>query len=137
MLDEARLLRFMNENGFIHTPSWDGLCRYAVLLQALRTRYGNGLMPRLVVRLTEVAQLAQWRLSGDPANRTQGIMKDKGIGLVQAPRGMLAHSVALALVALKGDMKEIETQARQIIHAIDPCVGYRLHIATCESGVEE
>ena len=49
------------------------------------------------------------------------------------PQGVVASSLAV----LDGDKETVEAQARQLIHAIDPCVGYALHIVTCDSAAEE
>ncbi|WP_456379348.1 nickel-dependent hydrogenase large subunit [Thiolapillus sp.] len=162
VLDEARLHELMNENGFISAPTWDGRCREtsaftrtdSALLQTLRTRHGNGLMPRLVARLTEVAQLMQWQPLAEAGTPGGGI-EGTGVGQVQAARGLLTHGVMLdgegrieryrilaptewnfhpqgvvasSLAVLDGDREIVEKQARQLIHAIDPCIGYTLHV---------
>ncbi|MCP4041902.1 MAG: Ni,Fe-hydrogenase I large subunit, partial [Gammaproteobacteria bacterium] len=126
------------------------------LLQRLRTRHGKGLLVRLVARLTEIAQLSMDLLpetvvAGEdfPVN-----VGNPGIGQVAAARGQLVHRVCLegervvdyrilaptewnfhpqgvvarALATLCGDRVRMERQARLLINAIDPCVGYELSI---------
>jgi uptake hydrogenase large subunit len=123
------------------------------LLVQLQGQFGNGLLVRWVARLTELARLAAnpW-----PAARMGSHAgHNPGIGQAAAARGLLVHRVALeadrivryqvlaptewnfhqegvvaqALASLEGDRALIERQARLLINAIDPCVGYALTIS--------
>ncbi len=164
-LDLEQLHKLMQDDEFVERPQWLGSCRETTsctrtdspLLQQLRSRYGNGLLVRLVARLTEIAQLSD-NLS--PAISTQnckveaGDAINPGIAQVAAARGQLVHRlqleeglvrryqilaptewnfhpqglVATALATLKGDAAMIEQQAHLLINAIDPCVGYELMV---------
>lgn len=124
------------------------------LLRQLRIRYGNGLLVRVAARLTEIAQLSENLLpemrEGDCEEQVSA--QNPGIGQVAAARGELLHRVQLkgeqitgyqilaptewnfhpqgvvakSLATLFGDRKKMEQQARLLINAIDPCVGYEL-----------
>lgn len=89
----------------------------------------------------------------DHKSSEQGVC-NPGIGQSHAARGELVHRIILdgdvihsyqilaptewnfhpqgvvskALSELKGDREQLEKQARLLINAIDPCVGYELHI---------
>ncbi len=124
------------------------------LLQILKQKYGNGLLLRCVARLTEIADLAGRLMPGLQTDQ-QGLKvkpANPGIGQVEAARGRLVHRIELhgdiignyqilaptewnfhpqgvvakALSTLKGDKELVEKQARLLINAIDPCVGYEL-----------
>ncbi|MCP4702730.1 MAG: Ni,Fe-hydrogenase I large subunit [Gammaproteobacteria bacterium] len=126
------------------------------LLKQLRNRYGNGLLTRLAARLTEIAQLSGNLLPNttDEDGETPVSAQNPGIGQVMAARGQLLHCVRLegeriadyrilaptewnfhprgvvakCLAAVYGDAEQMEQQARLLINAIDPCVGYELTI---------
>ena len=127
------------------------------LIKALQADFGNGLLTRLVARLFEVAQLCQdlraFRVQEEhmPACLVHAGM---GFGQVEAARGRLIHQVVLederitryrilaptewnfhprgvvarGLESLRGREAEIREQARLLIGAIDPCVGYELNL---------
>ncbi len=125
------------------------------LLQQLHQHYGNGLLTRSVARLNEIAtltlQLNHPHLPRSAAAKTGSV----GIGTAHAARGLLLHRVAIsqqqisryqilaptewnfhpegivarALNTLTCDAIDLEQQAHQLIHAIDPCVGYDLIIS--------
>ncbi len=129
------------------------------LLDDLKRRFENGLLVRLVGRLQEVATLAVGLLPGqvvEPAPPGWEASRPAiGIGQVAAARGQLVHRVKLvgdevgdyrilaptewnfhpdgvlarALASLRGSVEQIELQARLLINAIDPCVGYDLVVA--------
>ncbi len=152
-MENASFLRTPRWQGRCHETTVATRTR-SPLLTALRRRYGNGLLTRLTARLTETARLAL-RLpeanEGAPGDAVSGV----GLGRVEAARGLLVHRVALredgtigryrilaptewnfhprgvaarALETLQGEPATVAARARQIIHAIDPCVGYRLEI---------
>lgn len=127
------------------------------LICALRDDYGDGLLLRLVARLVEIARLLSPDVG--PGSDSGGLGQANGGGLSQleAARGRLCHRVVLdgeriahyrilaptewnfapagpAMRALRGvsrdDPLAMRAQAELLIHAIDPCVGYRLEITT-------
>ncbi len=163
-LTEETLHQTMQDADFIQQPQWSGHCCETTsltrvdspLLQVLKQKYGNGLLVRLVARLTEIAHLSG-RLEPDflsDKQRLETAPVNPGIGQAEAARGQLLHRVELngdiidnyqilapsewnfhpqgvvtqALSALKGDRDSVEKQARLLINAIDPCVGYELCI---------
>ncbi|MET0089553.1 MAG: nickel-dependent hydrogenase large subunit [Candidatus Thiodiazotropha sp.] len=164
------LAEAMTRDGFIEQPRWEGACyetgclprNQSPLLDTLRQRYGNGLLTRILARLTEVARLWQTLASGFAQVQTPGALgQDQvGIGQVAAARGLLVHRIALrdgqvedyrilaptewnfhprgvvaqSLFGLRGDATLIERQTRLLINAVDPCVAYELQI---EPGVED
>jgi hypothetical protein len=157
LLEPEWLQQMLEADSFIERPQWQGdSCETSSatrvdspLLQQSRSHYGNGLMTRLLARLTEMAQLTQ-QLAPQPLEIDGG--HGLGIGQVAAARGQLVHSVVLegervsryrilaptewnfhpqgvvarALSGLAGE--QVEQQARLLISAIDPCVGYQLEI---------
>ena len=165
-LPELELHRAMRDAEYLEQPQWHGHCcetssltrMDSPLLEVLKREYGNGLLVRLVARLTEIARLAGGLRpdSGDsPGEGTGGLDPvNPGIGQAAAARGHLVHRVELkgdvigsdqilaptewnfhpkgvvvrALSALTGDAASIEKQARLLIDAIDPCVGYELNL---------
>ncbi len=169
-LASASLAEAMTRDGFIEQPRWDGQCyetgclprNDSPLLEQLRQRYGNGLLTRILARLTEVARLWQDLASGLPqAQASRARVQDRvGVGQVAAARGLLVHRIALrdgqvedyrilaptewnfhprgvvaqALSNLRGDAGEIEGQTRLLINAVDPCVAYELQI---DPGMED
>jgi len=130
------------------------------LLQALNQEYGNGLLSRLAARLTEIAYLAGRLMpdleSSRRAKSAVCVPVNPGIGQAAAARGQLVHRVELngdvignyqilaptewnfhprgvvvrALSGLQGDRDTIDHQARLLIDAIDPCVGYQLSVVS-------
>ncbi len=161
LLHEAQLRPAFREDAFVERPRWQGMCREtsaltrtrSPLLQRLHDTLGNGLLTRLVARLTEVARLALEppALAPLPAD---GAGEGTGIGRAEAARGRLFHRVELdgerildyrilaptewnfhprgvvasSLSGIAGTAAEIERQARLVVDAIDPCVGYDLEI---------
>ena len=164
-MEPEQLHELLQNDDFVAQPQWNGSCRETTsctrtdsqLLQQLRSRYGNGLLVRLVARLTEIAQLSDVLLptsvgEGRLIEADQG--HSPGIGQVAAARGQLVHRVSLdegliqryqilaptewnfhpqgvaatALATLKGDVSMIGQQAHLLITAIDPCVGYELTV---------
>ncbi len=153
-------LRFEQE-GFVERPEWElGPCETSSLtraasplLDALQTSHGNGLLVRMVARLTELAQLVQG-LVVETAPRTVSGPGRSGIGQVEAARGRLLHRVTLegdtitryqilaptewnfhpqgvlarSLEGIEGPVDRLEPLARLLVNAIDPCVAYDLEI---------
>jgi hypothetical protein len=168
-LESSRLNAAMREREFIHRPCWlDACCETSSLtrtasplLGELGHRYGNGLLVRLVARLTELARLAG-QLSPDQSKAAAAtvspITSNPGIGQAAAARGQLVHAVELmgerivsyrilaptqwnfhpqgvavrALSALGGGPQKVEAQARLLISALDPCVDYELSLTTTD-----
>ncbi len=158
--------QFKNEN-FVKQPLWHNKCYEtssltrvdSPLLQLLHRQWGNGLMSRLVARLTEMAQIVMTLLD-DGENPVSAMSQERcdiqgsGIGVVSAARGLLIHHVCVeqkqikkyqivaptewnfhpqgvvtqSLAGLQGDSEQINIQAELLINAIDPCVGYKVHI---------
>ncbi len=162
---EAGYVQQMLENDdFIRRPQWFGDCRETTcltrvdspLLQQLRSRYGNGLLVRLVARLTELAQLSRNLLPEMMTVEDENpvSVQNPGVGQVAAARGQLLHRVrvendcivsyqilaptewnfhpqgvvAMSLATLQGNAAQMQQQAGLLINAIDPCVGYELSI---------
>lgn len=165
-LPEGVLRQAMQDSGFIEQPQWLGRCRDASgsarvdspLLLSLKQQHGNGLLVRLVARLTETARLLE-RLLPEPVTAASGgsgrpRAHNPGIGQAAAARGPLVHRVELsgdriagyrilaptewhfhprgvvvqALSSLQGDGEQVREQAQLLIDAIDPCVGYTLQV---------
>ncbi len=160
-----RLHPMMEDDAFIEQPTWLGDCRettcltrvHSPLLQRLRTRHGNGLLVRLVARLTELAQLSKNLLPETAAMDADAsaFVWNPGVGQAAAARGQLLHRVRLegeriaayqilaptewnfhprglvarSLATLHGDTVQMERQAGLLINAIDPCVAYDLCIS--------
>jgi len=123
------------------------------LLQRLHDTQGNALLTRLVARLTEVARLALESPGPGPLP-VEGADEGTGIGRAEAARGRLYHQVELegerilcyrilaptewnfhprgvvasSLRGIEGTPADLERQARLVVDAIDPCVGYDLEI---------
>ena len=164
---EAQLLnRVMRDRQFVEQPVWQGRCCETTsltrvdspLLATLRQAYGNGLLSRLVARLTEIALLTDQLRPHPPGHFAAAVAgaaaANPGIGQVAAARGQLVHRVELdeativdyqilaptewtfhpkgvvveSLLTLKGTPQQVERQARLLINAIDPCVGYELNL---------
>jgi Ni,Fe-hydrogenase I large subunit len=131
------------------------------LIEDLLYLYGNGLLTRMVARLVDIAD-ALVRL-GDFFNQRQGLAfrrGSRGIASVEAARGQLTHRVAVkgdriadysilaptewnfhprgvvarGLASLRStNAEQLRQQAEFIIHAIDPCVAYDLHIGETDA----
>lgn len=127
------------------------------LLQQLCSLYGSGLLVRQVARLTEIAQLSISLIPTtiDLYLSETGTVENSGIGQVATARGQLLHRVDLAegvvsryqilaptewnfhpqgvvakaLATLKDSSEQTEPQARLLINAVDPCVGYELRVS--------
>ena len=131
------------------------------LLRDLMARLGNGLLTRLVARLHEVAMFTHSLMSKPRSVRLNPLAEQGlGVGRASAARGQLFHRVELdgdcvtdyrilaptewnfhpagvvrrALSVLKGGAEQIEQQARLLVTAIDPCVGYDLRMAEARAG---
>lgn len=160
VLENGALHRAMQKDDFIERPKWEGHCYEttclsrtdSTLLQSLQARYGNGLLVRLVARLTELATLSGELLPSNVPDEFSPADDGAGIGRATAARGELLHRVSLkdgvisdyrivaptewnfhpqgvvaaGLASLQGG--DIERQARLLINAIDPCVAYELRI---------
>jgi Ni,Fe-hydrogenase I large subunit len=124
------------------------------LLDRLQHHYGSGLLTRSVARLTELAQLVLQLDTPTLSTAVTATQPNTGFGVAQAARGQLLHhvtvdgdhiqryqilaptewnfhpqgAVAQSLSQLDTQSIDVEQQARLIIHAIDPCVGYDLTI---------
>ena len=163
-VDAGYVQQLLQEDDFIRRPQWLGDCRETTclgrvdspLLQQLRSRYGNGLLVRLVARLTELAQLSRNLLPEKMAADAESpvSLQNFGVGQVAAARGQLLHRVrvenenivryqilaptewnfhpqgvvAMSLATVQGDAAQMQQQANLLINAIDPCVGYELRI---------
>jgi len=99
----------MQKAAFIERPQWSGQCcesSSAVrvdssLLRSLKREHGNGLLVRLVARMTELAFLSEQLLpevdAGDNDHPgAEGRVNNPGIGQASAARGQLVHRVELA-----------------------------------------
>jgi hypothetical protein len=113
-----RVLAADRSGEFVAAPTWQGrvyetgpLTRELSrpLVSNLYARYGNGLLTRLVARLTELAAIPtrmrelQAALSGHPQprdplgkRRDPGYEAGVGIGIIEAARGRLVHRVEVA-----------------------------------------
>lgn len=114
VLDLAALSEKFENNNFVKHPQWQNTCYEtnsltrtdSVLLQNLQHHWGNGLMSRLVARLTEMAQIAQNLLDDvDKPIQTISLKKSEldgdGIGIVSAARGLLIHHVSIEQSQIK------------------------------------
>jgi hypothetical protein len=171
-LEASQLDAAMQDADFIDRPHWSGACcettsltrTASPLLAGLKARYGNGLLVRLVARLTELGMLAGRLLPDGNAAALPGAAKagsaGSGIGQAAAARGQLVHRVELvggrigsyrilaptewnfhpqgvvarALRALSGYPQQLERQAHLLIEAVDPCVGYELSVVQGAAG---
>ncbi|WP_295447017.1 nickel-dependent hydrogenase large subunit [uncultured Thiodictyon sp.] len=152
-------------DAFVAKPTWDGAPRETSaltrqldwpLVQDLTGHFGNGLLPRLVAQLTEVARglTATYAVTGTPCPPPPGLSVGVGLAQVQAARGLLVHRVRLAgehiaeyrilaptewnfhpsgvvAAGLAGIMEHtaaatLEPLARLFITAVDPCVDFDL-----------
>lgn len=166
VLETNLLNQAMRDEHYIEQPTWQGRCCETTsltrldspLLAILKRTYGNGMLTRLVARLTEIALLADQlnsHLEGQCSTLTpEPVAANPGIGQAAAARGQLVHRVELdgtvivnyqilaptewnfhpkgvvveSLLTLKGTSQKVEQQARLLINAIDPCVGYELNL---------
>lgn len=113
------------------------------MIAKLVNEHGNGLLPRLVARLVDLAQIPQQMLAANTAKRQDGM------GVVETARGRLIHAAkvsdgviqsyqivaptewnfhpsGVAAQALRG---LDAAQARVMIEALDPCVDFELRVA--------
>jgi coenzyme F420-reducing hydrogenase alpha subunit len=122
------------------------------LIAQIRQMYGQGLMVRLLARLTEIAEIGLGLSSVDAPEPPSSA---KGLSQIEAARGRLCHRVVLegdrvqryrvlaptewnfgpggpAEQAFEDvtadDPDSARAQAQLLIHAIDPCVGYELSL---------
>ncbi len=103
------MLKALMDDDFEMQPTWSGECRetssltrtHSPLLESLLALHGNGLLSRLIARLTELAQFAVnlQQVTGDFHNvsleSTPLSPHNPGIGQVAAARGQLVHQVTL------------------------------------------
>jgi len=163
-LAQAELNLYLQDadlSAFCRAPQWQGRCyestplsrqQASPLLTDLRSRYGNGLLPRFVAVLSEVAAIPHGL---KPSLETMSTYAADGVGLaqVQAARGLLIHRLVLrqgrvydyrivaptewnfhpdgvlaqGLKSLQAaDADGLRQQAEWLINAVDPCVQYRL-----------
>lgn len=107
-LDAAQLFVSMQDANFVKLPQWSGQCcetssltRVASpLLEELQQEYGNGLLVRLIARLTEIAQLSTQllpmeRMAEVKHKESVAQLHNPGIGQVAAARGQLVHRVEI------------------------------------------
>jgi len=157
-LADAELAAAMADDRFLRFPRWRGRCHEtgvgarvcSPLVAALRERWGNGLLTRLAARVTEATRLVRQDMGGteEPSRRSH-------TGRVEAARGLLVHRITLrddgtiagyrilaptewnfhpegvvarGLAGLGGTREAVAQQARQLIHAVDPCVAFRLEL---------
>lgn len=162
---ERELSKSMQDPNFIAQPSWQGQCCESTSLTRVTTpllitmakSYGNGLLTRVIARLTEIAMLTQQLVPHNvPDTNDTPILPihRHGLGAVAAARGQLFHRVKIkkqcileyqilaptewhfhpqgvayqSLCQLYGDRHAIEQQARLLINIIDPCVGYEFSL---------
>jgi uptake hydrogenase large subunit len=155
------------DSDFAARPHWDGVPQETSALArnqdhpAVRQAVlavGNGVAPRVLARLVELAQLAR-HLAGEPTGQrwVDGMPVERGLGAawVETARGLLTHVVATRenvvrrywILAptewnfhpegpfargLEGvearDRADLETKIRLHALALDPCVGYQVDI---------
>ncbi len=123
------------------------------LLGELANEFGHGLQLRLVARLLEIARLAGALRQASPDESR--FSEAPGLSQLEAARGRLCHRVVLdgdriaryrilaptewnfgpqgpAIAALReiheDDAATARSQAKLLIHALDPCVGYNLEV---------
>ena len=139
--------------------SWFNSQQDHPVIKQLYNRAGNGIYTRSIARLMEIATLMntlQDVFHSDTLIATNA-SSIAGLANTNAARGRLSHYVELQNrrvtqfsilaptewnfhpqgVAAEGlrqlqqdDLSTLQLQADLLIHAIDPCVGYRLHIST-------
>jgi hypothetical protein len=125
------------------------------LIDQLGNRFGPGLLARLAARLVETARICVQLDSANPDPPDTTTLYNGGLGVAEAARGRLYHRVvvrdgtisryrllaptewnfhprgpaAQALGSIKIDDPAVaRQQADLLIHAIDPCVAYEIHI---------
>lgn len=126
------------------------------LVIALQERFGNSVATRITARIVELGRLLLGLVAGDAAApRVLGVPLGNGEGLaaVETARGMLLHrarlvdqhvadyqivaptewnfhpggALATGLVGLDaGDDAQLQRMARLAVHALDPCVAFRI-----------
>ncbi|WP_456406485.1 nickel-dependent hydrogenase large subunit [Thiolapillus sp.] len=165
-ITETQIHHLLQDATFVEKPQWEGECRetssltrnQTPLLNVLHKEYGNGLLVRLVARLTELAKLPLSLMPSGMDQRSLAYTKtaQTGIGQSDAARGQLLHAVSLdgnriyryqilaptewnfhpqgvvaqSLASLKGELDTITEQAHLLINAIDPCVSYQLQVVS-------
>jgi uptake hydrogenase large subunit len=173
--DVHRQMQQYGLTDFVRAPQWLGCCFESTslnrqlahpLMAGLHKRYGNGLVVRLMGRLVELAGIpAQLRrLQGLISEKSVGSAQplgSKGMGMVQAGRGLLIHRLVLlrgqvndyrivaptewnfhadgvaahSLKHLQADsIDDLNLQAELLINAIDPCVQYQLNLIDIGTG---
>ena len=108
-LAEDQIHRLMENDEFAARPQWlDQCCEstchtrtQSPLLALLVPQYGNGLLPRMLSRLTEMAQLSLELLPEPSETGINDVESDvvsvqnPGLGQVEAARGRLLHRIQL------------------------------------------
>ena len=162
MIEKPLWQSLLGEETFIERPQWEGRPHEAspltrsnsLLLASVTQQWGNGVMARMVARISEIIEILQTLPHPVQTDNDTSLPNQSGIGIVEAARGRLIHHVQLeeeeitryqivaptewnfhpqgvvvqALQQLPFAVRDLEQQARLIIHAIDPCVGYDLVI---------
>ena len=111
VMDSERLHYALQLEHFIQKPRWHDRCHEtgniarcsSELIKSLQREFGNGLLTRLTVRLTEVAQLTQ-RMADLSTDQTSDVFLDNdeqlemgtGLAHIMAARGQLTHQVKVA-----------------------------------------
>jgi hypothetical protein len=140
-----------------YEASWFNYQQTHPVIRQLRDHVGNGIYTRSIARLIEIATLMNTLQDVFLSNTilTKPVSLVEGLANTYAARGRLSHYVELEDrqikhfyilaptewnfhpqgVAVEGlrqlqhdDMPTLQLQANLLIHAIDPCVGYQLHI---------
>ncbi len=108
-LDNGQLSALLQQENAAEQPQWQGQSyetssftrTHSPLLNVLRQQYGNGLLVRMVARLTEIAQLSLKLIPEKSAVQELHISSssysDTGVGTGQAAaaRGQLIHQVSI------------------------------------------
>ncbi len=110
---DTLVAQFDNEN-FVKLPQWHNKCYEtssltcvdSTLLQLLRFKWGNGLMSRLVARLTAMAQIITGLIDNtdnqmSAMSQEQYDIKGDGISIVSAARGLLVHHISVEQEKIK------------------------------------
>jgi len=140
-----------------YESSWLNQQQHQPLVSQAIAQFGNGIYTRLIARLITVAELIKQLdiFFTDQQHLNSPISKQTGLAHIDAARGRLTHYVELEADTIidlhilaptewnfhpqgvaahslrsldNSDVDLLRLQADLLIHAIDPCVGYQLHI---------
>ncbi|HFD31930.1 MAG TPA: hypothetical protein ENJ28_04350 [Gammaproteobacteria bacterium] len=142
--------------GEVQEVSWFSLQTQHPLVADLLDQYGNSIYTRMVARLVGIADLIKklddFFLGSAPALAYKA---NNGMAHINAARGRLTHRLKMdgdkvkqlnilaptewnfhpqgvVVKSLEGlqanHVDQLKLQAELLIHAVDPCVGYQLHI---------